>query len=123
MNINEALLYFKNQSLFCRTMEICGFLGEKNGEYTARIVKNKHSNPKDYFSIDPLDMLKFTREFNMVAIFHSHLIGDSSMSDFDKVNSDNTLFPFLIYSLAEKKFGLYEPDGHNCNILELKNSI
>lgn len=123
MTIQESITYFRNQSLFCRIMEICGFLGKKNGEYYAQIVKNKHPNPKEFFSIDPLESLRFSQEYEMVAIFHSHITGDSSASEFDKVNSDNTLLPFLIYSLPEKKFDLYEPEGHECNTQELKNSI
>ncbi len=123
MNIQESLSFFQSQAMSCRTMEICGFLGEKDGEYIPKMVKNKHPNPKEFFSIDPLEMLRFCRENKMVAIFHSHLVGDSSASEFDKVNSDNTLFPFLIYSLPQKKFGLYVPPDHDCNIEELLKSI
>jgi proteasome lid subunit RPN8/RPN11 len=123
MTIKEALQYFVNQSLFCRTIEICGFLGRKDGEYECRIVKNKHPKPSEFFSIDPVEYLKFSREFEFVAIFHSHIQGDSSASDFDKVNSDNTLVPFLIYSIPEKKFGLYEPPEHESDVTELKANI
>lgn len=123
MNIKEALVSLKNQALFCPTMEICGFLGKKDGQYTAKPLKNKHSNPREFFSIDPLEQLKFIREYEMVAVFHSHCAGDSQPSDFDKANSENTLFPFLIYSLPEKKFSLFEPLGHECDVIELKNNI
>lgn len=104
-------------------MEICGFLGRKDGEYEARIVKNKHPNPSEHFSIDPIEYLRFTREHEMVAVFHSHIQGDCSASEFDKVNSDNTLVPFLIYSIPEKKFGLYEPENPECNTEDLKKVL
>lgn len=123
MTIKESLLYFRNQSLFCPTIEICGFLGKKDDDYSARILKNKHSDPKNFFAIDPLEHLKFTQEFELVAVFHSHCVGDSQPSDFDKVNSENTLAPFLIYSLPEKKFSLYEPDGHVADIKELRENL
>lgn len=123
MTIQECLSYFKEQSMLCRAMEICGFLGEKGGEYSCKIVKNKHQNPKEYFSIDPMESLRFSRSHNMVAVFHSHIVGDCSPSSFDKVNSDNTLYPFLIYSLAQEKFGLYEPPDHKCNVIELRGNL
>lgn len=123
MTIKESLNYFINQSLFCRNIEICGFLGKKDGEYECRVVKNKHPNPREFFSIDPVEYLKFMREHEMVAIFHSHVQGDSQASEFDKVNSENTLIPFLIYSVPEKKFSLFEPPNHECNVEEVKNSL
>ena len=104
-------------------MEICGFLGKKDNEYIAKIVKNIHPDPKNFFSINPMEMLNFIREHEMVAIFHSHITGDSSASDFDKINSENTLTPFLIYSVAEKKFSLYEPSDSKCQTQELKESL
>ena len=123
MTLSDSLLFFIKESLSQQAIEICGFLGEKNGEYFPVIIKNKHSNPREQFSIDPLEYLKFCREHEMVAVFHSHVIGDCSASEFDKVNSDNTLIPFLIYSLCEKKFGLYEPQDHECNVKELKKLL
>lgn len=123
MTLQEALISFKNQSLFSPTTEVCGLLGRKDNEYLARSLKNKHPDPKNFFSIDPLELLKFMRECEMVAVFHSHCSGDSQASDFDKATSENTLFPFLIYSLSEKKFSLFEPDGHLCDVTELRSSI
>jgi proteasome lid subunit RPN8/RPN11 len=123
MNIKEALQFFINSSLFAPKVEICGLLGIKNGEYCSRILRNKHPEPQNYFSIDPLEYLRFSQEFEMVAVFHSHVIGDSQPSDFDKVNSDNTTVPFLIYSLPEKKFSLFEPENHSCDVKELKENI
>jgi len=123
MNIKEALQYFKTQSLFAPTVEICGLLGKSGENYIPVILKNKHSDPKNYFAIDPLEYLKFSRENEMVAVFHSHCIGDSQPSDFDKANSENTEMPFLIYSLPEKKFSLYQPEDHTCNIKELLESL
>ena len=123
MTIEESLLFFIKASLSQQTIEICGFLGEKDGEYFPLIVKNKHSNPKEHFSIDPLEYLRFSNQHNLICVFHSHITGDSSASSFDKVNSDNTLVPFLIYSLSEKKFSIYEPENHECNILDLKKFL
>lgn len=112
--MKNALDFFKQQSLSSRAVEICGFLGEKEGELSYNIVKNKHSDPANYFAIDPLDFLLFKRTSKMIAVFHSHLLGDSSASDFDKVNSENTALPFLIYSIPEDAFSVYIPP--NCEV-------
>ncbi len=123
MNIKEALSYFKKQALFCPVMEVCGLLGKKDSSYCAKILKNTHQDPKNYFSIDPREYLKFIREYSLVAVFHSHYVGDSQPSDFDKANSESTLAPFLIYSLPEKKFSLYEPENHESDVTELKENL
>lgn len=111
LKMKEILDYFISETLRNRVCEICGFLGKKDGQFVAKIVKNKHSDPKNYFAIDPLDFLHFKRENEIVAIFHDHLSGDSSASDFDKVNSENTATPFLIYSVPEKRFSLFVPEN------------
>jgi len=112
--MKKALQYFKEQSLSNKMVEICGFLGEKDGEIIYKIVRNNHPDPANYFAINPLDFLSFKRQSTMIAVFHSHLLGDSSASDFDKVNSENTTLPFLIYSVPENAFGLYIPP--NCEV-------
>lgn len=123
MTAKESLQYFKNQALFCQTMEICGLLGRKDSDYTPRILKNKHSDPKNHFAIDPLEYLKFVQEFEPVAVFHSHIMGDSQPSEFDKINSENTLLPFLIYSLPEKKFSIFKPEDCEVNAKELEELL
>lgn len=112
--MKNALQFFKKESLSNRAVEICGFLGEKDGKLSYKIVQNKHSDPANYFAIDPLDFLLFKRLFKMIAIFHSHLLGDSSASEFDKVNSENTTLPFLIFSIPENAFSVYVPP--NCEV-------
>lgn len=112
--MKNALQFFKHQSLSNRMVEICGFLGEKNGEILFNIVKNNHPDPSNYFAINPLDFLLFKRQSAMIAVFHSHLLGDSSASEFDKVNSENTALPFLIYSIPEDAFSVYVPP--NCEV-------
>ncbi|MBV6512555.1 MAG: hypothetical protein FMNOHCHN_02063 [Ignavibacteriaceae bacterium] len=107
--MQEILEYLKNESLRNRICEICGFIGKNNNQFVAKMVQNKHPDPKNYFAIDPLDFLSFKRGNEFVAIFHTHLGSDCSASEFDKVNSENTAVPFLIYSIPENKFGLYEP--------------
>ena len=72
--MKKALQYFKEQSLSNKMVEICGFLGEKDGEIIYKIVRNNHPDPANYFAINPLDFLSFKRQSTMIAVFHSHLL-------------------------------------------------
>lgn len=124
--MKEILEYFISETLRNRVCEICGFLGRKNGKFVAKIVENKHCDPKNYFAIDPLDFLLFKKEYELIAIFHDHLSGHSSPSDFDKLNSENTATPFLVYSVPEKKFSIFIPENSEVSadaLEEVKNLI
>lgn len=123
MTLAEALNYLKKQSMLTPNMEICGALGKDGENFVAQILKNKHPDPKNYFSVDPLELLAFSRKYRMVSIFHSHCVGDSQASDFDKKTSENIEIPFLIYSLPEKKFNLFIPEFHDCDVEELKEIL
>ena len=108
-NFKSCLEFFKNESLARPNQEIVGLWGLKNGKPVAKIVKNRSPDPQNYFAVDPLEMVQFQKDHEILAVFHSHIYGDSQFSDWDKVTSDNCLLPFIVYSLGEDKFGLYEP--------------
>ena len=91
------------------TFETCGFIGEKDNVYTAMLCQNKSSDPRNFFSIDPLEYLFFIEEYNPVALFHSHIDGDENPSEQDIMMSENSCLPFFIYSLNTKNFHFYTP--------------
>lgn len=91
------------------SQEICGFIGIKEGIYTSVLCNNKSRRPKENFTIDPVDYLLFVDEYEPVCVFHSHVLGDETMSEQDIIMSENTCLPFLIYSLNTKKFKIHEP--------------
>jgi len=91
------------------SFEACGFIGEKDGSYTALICQNKSQDPANFFSIDPLEYLMFTEQYNPVALFHSHIKGDEQPSEHDIMMSENSCLPFFIYSLNTKNFHFYMP--------------
>jgi hypothetical protein len=109
MNLKSCLEFFKNESLACPNREIVGLWGIKDGEFITKIVKNRAPDPQNYFAVDPLELLQFQKDCEFLAVFHSHIYGDSQFSDWDKVTSDNCLLPFIVYSLCEDKFNLYVP--------------
>jgi proteasome lid subunit RPN8/RPN11 len=104
------------------TKEICGFLGydHENKEFIVRLEDNDSEDPKSYFLINPLSYLLFKDSYDMVAVFHSHILGDETESEFDVKMSDNCCQPFLIYSLNTKKINIYTPKTieADVNILE-----
>ena len=102
--------------------EICGFLGydyEKK-EFIVQKEDNIAKDPRSHFLINPLSYLLFKDYYGMIAVFHSHIIGDETESEFDVKMSDNCCQPFLIYSLNTKKINIYTPETieSDVNILE-----
>ena len=102
--------------------EICGFLGydyEKK-EFIVQKEENIAKDPRSHFLINPLSYLLFKDYYGMIAVFHSHIIGDETESEFDVKMSDNCCQPFLIYSLNTKKINIYTPKTieSDVNILE-----
>jgi len=102
--------------------EICGFLGYDNEkkEFIIQKEDNIATNPRSHFLINPLSYLLFKDSYSMIAVFHSHIIGDETESEFDVKMSDNCCQPFLICSLNTKKINIYTPETieSDVNILE-----
>jgi len=108
--------------------EICGFIGFDTDQmkFVLQHEENVSPDPASYFLINPLNYLLFKENYEMVAIFHSHIMGDEEPSEFDIKMADNCCQPFLIYSLNTKKINIYQPKNveANVNILErIKGSI
>lgn len=124
-------ILLKNLSLDSETSliaELCGLVGvdEVNNKLIYQKMKNRAQTPENYFMIDPYDYLSFIKKYKLLLIFHSHLLGDESPSEFDLKTSENSCVPFLIYSICTEKFSLYEPQykDYDVNIIEgLRNLI
>ena len=118
----KALGYIKEISHKNFTREICGFLGfdHKSNCYVVQREENISPDPRTYFLINPLNYLLFKDQYDMVAIFHSHIVGNEEPSEFDVKMADNCCQPFLIYSLNTKKINIYTPKTieADVNILE-----
>ena len=67
------------------TKEICGFLGfdKKQDKYVVKLERNISEDPANYFMINPLSYLVFKEDYEMIAVFHSHILGDEQESEFD----------------------------------------
>ena len=96
--------------------EVCGFIGYNGSEYVATVEKNDAVDPKNFFAISPVSYLMFAENNDMLAVFHSHAVGDETPSEFDVKMSEACCIPFVIYSLNTKKFHIYEPSECELNV-------
>ena len=114
--IKELIVSAKSNPM----IEICGFIGYNGKDFVYRQMTNHNPQPNEYFSISPLDYLKFKNEFIFVAVFHSHIKTGCEPTDFDKTNSQNCALPFLVYSIPENKFHLHVPENSENLLQEFK---
>ena len=114
----EALEYIKRLSHTNFRGEICGFLGYDylTNQYIVKKEENIAPDPSSLFLINPLNYLLFKDTYEMVAIFHSHIVGDEKASEFDVKMADNCCQPFLIYSLNSKKINIYTPETTEADV-------
>ena len=98
--------------------EICGFIGydESSKKFVATIEKNQAVDPKSFFSINPVNYLKFKKDYSLIAVFHSHVAGDESPSEFDIKMSESCCLSFIIYSINTNKFYIYEPKNQDYDV-------
>jgi|TARA_R100000005_G_C4973791_1_gene185846 proteasome lid subunit RPN8/RPN11 len=109
--IEDAINCIKEIAHGSFKQEICGFLGfdYDTERYLVKQETNISPEPSSYFLINPLNYLVFKEDYKMVAIFHSHIVGDETESEFDVKTSDACCQAFLIYSLNTKKINIYSP--------------
>jgi proteasome lid subunit RPN8/RPN11 len=98
------------------SQEVCGFIGYNGSEYLATVEKNDSIDPKNFFVINPVSYLMFAENNDMLAVFHSHILGDETPSEFDVKMAEACRIPFVIYSLNTKKFYIYEPSSCELNV-------
>jgi proteasome lid subunit RPN8/RPN11 len=120
-NETDLLTFLKKESEYSLMAELCSLIGinDKN-KIVYRQMQNRSKNPEQYFIIDPYDYLLFMKDYKILGIFHSHLIGDEKASEFDKKTSESCCLPFIIYSICTENFYIYEPKykNYDVNIIE-----
>lgn len=118
MNEKQALKTIKRICESNEYIEICGFLGydRSSDKYVVSQEDNISEDPSKYFMIDPINYLLFKDDYEMVAIYHSHLEGSEQPSKFDIKMAESCCDPFLIYSLETKKSHIYEPKNMDLDV-------
>ena len=94
----------------CRSnpnQESCGIIFKENNQLLLLECENLSQNINNSFLIDPV----FFIEYNVKYVFHSHCFGSSNPSECDMRCSNELCIPFLIYSLRDDNFYLYENIG------------
>ena len=116
--LKAALNRIKKIARESTSVEVCGFLGLDEDEefFIVKEESNSSPMPAQFFLINPLDYLLFKDKYELLGLFHSHIIGDEQPSDFDIKMAQNCCLPFLIYSLNTKKTHIYEPQIIECDV-------
>lgn len=100
------------------SIEICALIGycENENNYFISFEDNIAQDPRNFFCISPAKYLKFKNSYQIIAIFHSHVFGDESLSMFDVKMAENCCVPFMIFSTNSRKFNFYEPQNKDYDV-------
>ena len=79
-------------------------------EINLHFFKTTRFGLTDTFFIDPAKHIEVLGAKKIDYCFHSHPVNSATPSKADIDLSDNALIPFLIFSVLEKQFGLYNPN-------------
>ena len=92
---------------YCREnpgVESCGVVHYVNEGLNFLKCENLSDNPVHNFVIDASILI----DYDVRYIVHSHPVGSSQPSTNDVRNSDESCIPYLIYSIRDNDFYLYE---------------
>jgi proteasome lid subunit RPN8/RPN11 len=84
--------------------ECCGIIINKDNKLHFNKCDNIHTDRKNFFAINSEELIYNDVQY----IFHTHWNGPARPSSFDKKSADELCLPFLIYSLIDDEFFLYE---------------
>lgn len=101
---DEAIEYFEASP----ARESCGLIIQRRWEKEFLPCKNI-SEFDDNFQIDPKDWISAEEKGRIVRILHSHIKGDATASQSDKVSCSITNLPWSIYSLENKEWSHINP--------------
>ena len=98
--LNEIKFYAKSKP----KEESCGVVARQHEKLFFKPCENLSSYKEKYFLINPYILI----EYDVVLIYHSHVASSSRPSVSDIKNYENILIPFLIYSLRDDDFYIYQ---------------
>ena len=85
--------------------EVCGLIVQKDlTELKSVRLKNVHPSPKDCFSINPEEILKYSKYSKVIGIYHSHPKTKANPSPYDEINCEEIGIPYYIYSVKYNSF-------------------
>ena len=101
----------------CLPKESCGLLAVINGKETFWPCKNLAEEPEEYFIIAPDDWADCEDQGELMGIVHSHTQGSAFPSEADKASCEYLGLPFYIYSIEQKNWHSFKPDGYKSGLL------
>jgi hypothetical protein len=105
---NEYLDEAKQYAVVNPSTEVCGLIVDYNGSKKFLKCENKSKDPRNSFTIHPLEYIKAKAYGNILACFHSHIKG-SSFSAQDIFNSFKHNLSYYLYSIKKDKFYFFDP--------------
>ena len=84
--------------------EACGIILQNSDRFEFKPCENISSDKRNFFAINPAELIYDDIKY----IFHSHWQGGARPSYDDKKACEELCIPFLIYSVKDNEFFLYE---------------
>lgn len=103
---------------FCKdySQEYCGFVvREKEGDSISVILGNNYaakSEKNNVFEIHPLQFLSIRKNYEILAVWHSHNNSQREPSEGDIKNSEWVAIPYLIFDYFNQAFFLHIPKNY-----------
>lgn len=103
-------VFFEKIKEICKlkpNQECCGIIYEKDNNLFVLECDNLSRDVENSFVVDS----SYFIEYDVRYVYHSHCKGSCSPSVCDMKSSDELCIPFLIYSLRDDNFYLYQNVG------------
>lgn len=92
-----------------KTHESCGFILKKGRKYMSVECQNVSADQQTNFEIPQDEYMFAYKNYEIISIYHSHILGDEGFSKEDKGISDELDIPIIVYSLKTKNINFYNP--------------
>ena len=89
--------------------ESCGFILKKGRKYISVECKNVSTDQETNFEIPQDEYMFAYKNYEIISIFHSHVLSDERFSKEDVGISDELDIPIIVYSLKTKNINFYNP--------------
>jgi len=113
-NINNQQLYhcIKNNALQAAHEEVCGLILKNSLEEVFVLpCENIYKDKANGFIISPEAFLSALNEYEILAVYHSHVDVLPNPSDYDLRQSESLCLPFVIYSVKYDDFYIHIPES------------
>ncbi len=97
--------------------ECCGFFVWASASVEVVRSKNISDTKKTNFKINPEDYINASKLGKIIGIYHSHPDGNATISEADKVLSEEFCIPVYAFSFPVYSYGMYMPKSFKCELI------